>query len=374
MIILTSYTAATYKAQIRSSVEKGFKVLYTATCTSGEEQAAKSVVAKWFSKAAADSVCELKDQSEINAAVGTFFQDPKRKQIFSVWSFNAAAKDVPAKKGAAGPPASQAKLALQGESTGPDWTRARFLLGRIKTAIRLSLAGQVLLGMELLTIKTELGFVGRKRRGGALEPHDAVLKSLNKTWEQWCNAELNGLSNDTADRFIGCYETAKLRVKNHGGDKKLLGLLETHPAKLTEEDDKLLAGMVDKLVDGDTQKSLLEELKLVKCHVALTGGDTSKHQKKKPANAEQLVFAMFAPVEETITKATRAVENLRIASDYQRLLYALPLVSSEPGKPSLTALEAQLQAALEGDIAKALEEVRAVKAVRMNNPAAKASA
>lgn len=264
---------------------------------------------------------------------------------------------------------SAATLALQGESTGPDWTRARFLLSRIKTAVRLSIAGQVLLGMELLTLKMELGFLGRggDRRSN---PQDAVLKSLNRTWEDWTNSEL-GISPDTADRKIDLWLAAKLRVKKLGGDKKLLGLLETHPAKLTEEDEKILGDMVNKLVDGDSQKSLLEELKIVKVHVALSGGDTSAHQKKKPGNAEQLVFAMFAPVEETIGKAARAVEALRLGPDYQRLLYALPLVSSEPGKPSLTALEAQLQAALEGDIAKALQEIRAVKEARTKNPEAK---
>jgi hypothetical protein len=265
----------------------------------------------------------------------------------------------------------QTGLALTGESQPPSWDRARFLLSRIKTAIRLSIAGQVLLGMELLTLKTELGFLGSGRRKE--KPQVAVFKSLNRTWEDWCNSEL-AISADTADRKIELYEAAKARVRKLGGNDKLAGLLETHPAKLTEEDEKILGDMVNKLVDGESQRSLLEELKIAKVHVALKGGDTSTHQPKKPANAEQLVFAIFAPVEETITKAARAVENLRLGPDYQRLLYALPLVSPEPGKPSLTALEAQLEAALTGDIARALEEIRAVKAARMANPEAKASA
>lgn len=93
MIVLTSYTAATYKAQIRSSLAKGFKALYSATCTMGEEQAAKAVVAKWFSAAAADSLRIMKDPAEIEAAVGDFFRDPQRKQVFTLWSFNPSAKN-----------------------------------------------------------------------------------------------------------------------------------------------------------------------------------------------------------------------------------------------------------------------------------------
>lgn len=93
MIVLTSHTAATYKAQIRSSLEKGFKPLYSATCTMGEEQAARAVVAKWFSAAAADSVALMKDPAEIEAAVGDFFRDPQRKQVFTLWSFNPSAKN-----------------------------------------------------------------------------------------------------------------------------------------------------------------------------------------------------------------------------------------------------------------------------------------
>jgi hypothetical protein len=80
MTILTSYTAATYKAQIRSSAEQGFKQLFTATCTMGERQAAQAAVRP------------VLDKAEIAAATGTFFQDPKRKQVFNVWTFTPKPK------------------------------------------------------------------------------------------------------------------------------------------------------------------------------------------------------------------------------------------------------------------------------------------
>jgi hypothetical protein len=94
MIILTSETAGTYKAQIRSDLATGFKQLYTATSTSSELFAARAVVRKWFSEAAADSVQRVKDGDEIKRLTGDFFQDAKRKQVFEVYSFDPKAKET----------------------------------------------------------------------------------------------------------------------------------------------------------------------------------------------------------------------------------------------------------------------------------------
>jgi hypothetical protein len=260
----------------------------------------------------------------------------------------------------------QSPLPLSGESTAPDWSRARLLAEGIKHHFRLSLAGQILLGHELQTLKVELGFCGRG--GDRSKPHDAVLLSLNRTWSQWTKSEI-GISNDTADRLIETYEAAKSKLKKLGGNTLVLTLLETQPAKLHQEDRNILSTLVDKLEWGDSQKALLEEFRLVKRHEALKGGDTSAHRKEKPAAAQQLAFAFFRPVEQTMGKLQRAVESLRLAPDYQRLLHVLPLVSPEPGQPSLSSLEAEIESALSGDLLTALKEIRAVKAQRMQQPA-----
>ncbi len=262
-----------------------------------------------------------------------------------------------------------APLALTGESKPPDWTRARTILAGIKTCLRLSLAGQVLLGMELLAIKTELGFVGRKRRGPSLEPNDSVLKCLNRTWENWCKAEL-GISPDGADNFIACYEAAKVRVKKLGGDKQLAGLLETHPAKLTEESHKILSGMVDKLVWGETQKSLLEELRLVKFQATLTGGDTTKDKTKGTLTVEQGTFAFFSPIPATIAKLDKAIANIRVAPDFQGYLHALPLNSASPDQVSLSSLKAMIAGLLSGDLSKTLGDIDAAIAAKSKSSAA----
>lgn len=92
MTILTSFTSATYKAQIRSSLEKGFKQMYSGTCTESAQRAAKNLVGKWFGEAAAGTVRMVKDPAEITALVGDFFDDPSRKQVFDIWSFDSKAK------------------------------------------------------------------------------------------------------------------------------------------------------------------------------------------------------------------------------------------------------------------------------------------
>jgi hypothetical protein len=92
MTILTSTTKATNKAQIRSSPGNGFQKLYTASCPMSELCAAKSVVRKWYSNAAAESVRQVKDAEEIKQLCGGFFDDPKRKQVFNVWTFNSKAR------------------------------------------------------------------------------------------------------------------------------------------------------------------------------------------------------------------------------------------------------------------------------------------
>ena len=256
-------------------------------------------------------------------------------------------------------------LDLTGESQAPDWSRARNLAEGIKHHFRLSLAGQILLGHELQTLKVELGFCGSGRRPEE-KAHDAPFKSLNRTWDQWCRAEL-GIGHDSANRLIETYEAAKSKIKKLGGNTLVLTLLETAPAKLHQEDRAILASMVDKLEWGESQKQLLEDFRLVKRHEATKGGDTSAHRKEKPAAAQQLAFAFFRPIGDTMHKLQRAVENLRLAPDYKRLLHILPLTSSEPGEPSLASLEADIQSALDGDLLRALADIREVKATRMQH-------
>jgi len=59
MIVITQYSGLTHTAQIRGSVEKGYKLLYKASCTAGDEAAAKTVVRKYYGNTAADRLTEI---------------------------------------------------------------------------------------------------------------------------------------------------------------------------------------------------------------------------------------------------------------------------------------------------------------------------
>ena len=90
MFITTSQTAGTYKASVRGGAKHA--VLYTATCTESDAAAARAVVRKFWTEAAANSVRELTGPTEIKAIVGDFMASPHRKQVFLIWGFNPAAR------------------------------------------------------------------------------------------------------------------------------------------------------------------------------------------------------------------------------------------------------------------------------------------
>jgi hypothetical protein len=65
MIVSTYYTNDTYKARIHEQLPaplKVGKILYSASCTAGEDQAAKACVVKWYGAKAAESLIEVKEQ------------------------------------------------------------------------------------------------------------------------------------------------------------------------------------------------------------------------------------------------------------------------------------------------------------------------
>lgn len=92
MIILTHQTSGTHKAQIRTSAASGFKHTFTATCTESDAGAARAVLRKAYPPKVAETLREVRDATEIRELCGDFFKDPKRKQVFTVWTFNPNAR------------------------------------------------------------------------------------------------------------------------------------------------------------------------------------------------------------------------------------------------------------------------------------------
>lgn len=239
----------------------------------------------------------------------------------------------------------------------PAWDNARLYFRAVKTTGRQFIVAQICLGWELHNRKSALGFT----HGGDRRSSGQVGHLIGKTWEEYLHAEIDpDLPRRTADRFIEVYQgfcekcPKKIRVAFEGtGKRSLITTLSKPPASLTEKDRKTVEAAIAKCSDGETQRSLLEALRLVKVHVPLTGGDTSGHKKDKPSDAElmgQLAFKFFQPLADTL-------HGLRTDPDREAYLHTIPITSSEPDEISLTALEHDLEAAL--------ADIRAAKKARM---------
>jgi hypothetical protein len=236
----------------------------------------------------------------------------------------------------------------------PAWDTARNILAGIQQALRISIAGQVLLGQELKTLKKDLGFVhGGDRRSSA---HDEHL--IHQTWAEWVKSEL-GLSRPTADRMIEMFDAARARLKkiSHtadlpGGTKKLALLFDARPSTMADEDREKLQQVIERITDGASQKELLEELRLVKRHDSSgIGGDTSAHKKPKPSDAEimgQLAFTFLRPLADTL-------HGLRTNPDREAYYHTIPITSGDDSEITLTSLENDLEAAL-ADVRKAKKD------------------
>lgn len=239
--------------------------------------------------------------------------------------------------------AAARRQATDAEIVPPSWERARSILSGITLALRLSLAGQVMLGAELQELKKALGFIHGKNQ------HSRTPQvAESSTWAALVKAELT-ISVDTADRMIAMWEAAKLKLKKLGGAPALIGILECPPAALDAIQRQTLEAAVAKVTDGESQKTLLEELRLVKRYDVIKGGDTSAHRKPKDEDEAigQLAFAFFSPVADALQAACTHPDRQAL---YTALAHAHPA--------RLLEMEQSLESAL--------HDVRAAKATRVN--------
>lgn len=243
----------------------------------------------------------------------------------------------------------------------PAWDNARLYYRAVRTTGRQFIVAQICLGWELSNKKKELGFVNGNLHGANQHGRAAQVGQPSKSWQEYLHAEIDpGLSRQTADRliqtFLGFCEKCpkKLRVTfETGGKRSLITTLSKPPTSLTAKERQTIETAISKCSDGETQRSLLEELNLVKVHKALTGGDTSGSKKDKPTDAElmgQLAFKFFQPIAE-------GLHSLRTNLDREAYLHTIPITSSDEDEISLTTLENDLDAAL--------HDVRAAKKARM---------
>lgn len=229
----------------------------------------------------------------------------------------------------------------------PAWDNARSYLAGVQAAFRLSIAGQILVGMELMQIKKDLGFTHGANKGGP----SGQFVHTDRTWSEWVAAEL-GISYKTADRLIQMWDAARARIKKightgdlPGGAKKLALIVDARPATLAAEDREKLAAVVERVSDATTQADLLEELRLVKRHALPPDTTAKKREQKETEDVEQMAFNFWLGSGNQI---------MEIRHHGSQLLGMLPVESSDPQKPSLRLLREET-AALLADIDSAID-------------------
>ena len=228
----------------------------------------------------------------------------------------------------------------------PAWDNARLYFRLVRVKGQEFIASQIMLGWELSNCKKALGFVNGNNQHGRV----GELRQPSKTWEQYLHDEIDAnlprrTADDIINTFLGFCEKCpkKLRINFESGKKQpLISIFSEPPSSLTEKDRKTIETAITKASDGETQRSLLEALRLVKVHVALTGGDTSGSKKDKPSDAElmgQLAFKFVKLI-------TKELQTFRGDKDRDAYLATLDIISSDEDAISLTTLEANLEAAL----------------------------
>ena len=239
----------------------------------------------------------------------------------------------------------------------PAWDNARLYYRAVRTTGRQFLVSQICLGWELSDKKKALGFGHGANKAGP----SGQFGHTERTWEQWVHQEIDeNLPRRTADRLIQVFEgfcekvPKKLRVAFTGGSRRsLLTTLSKPPGSLTVKERETIELAITKCSDGETQRSLLEELSLVKVHVSLKGGDTSGSKKDKPSDSElmgQLAFKFFQPIAESL-------QRLRSDNDREAYLHAIDLTSSDEDAITLVTLER--------DLLSALHDVQSAKKARL---------
>lgn len=204
----------------------------------------------------------------------------------------------------------------------PSWARAKGLLADLKSAVRRSLAAQVLLGKELSNLKQRLGFThGGDRKGSSRQFGDF------NSWDKYCQEEIE-IPARSADRWIQCFLAALKRAKaRKAREPQASRLLEIPADELTGDELEALADLVNGLVDGETQAGLLEELGIVRPSKPTPGGDTSGGEENLAAAGNPVAMAaiFFRNIFNDLSEIERQVSRSRLDENFESRLYALPL-------------------------------------------------
>lgn len=232
------------------------------------------------------------------------------------------------------PPAAKTALVTV-DDTEPDclvviaagdhrWDLARKLRDQVKQAFLRGIDAQVMLGGELMTLKTKLGFDGSGRRKE--KGHRAPCLASPRTWEEWCQDEL-GISERTAQRFIACFKLIQGRAEKLGEDSEACRLLGTPANELAAADYKVVSQVLHQLIGEQSQADLLREFNLLKRPQVMTGGDTSAARKIKFGALNSVSAAGLLELSYSgLVDALHQIRRFRNKKDLDAWLFLIPLV------------------------------------------------
>ncbi|MGL4398815.1 MAG: hypothetical protein ACRCXD_03010 [Luteolibacter sp.] len=242
----------------------------------------------------------------------------------------------------------------------PDWSRARDLLAGMRSHARRRLTSQILLGKELLELKTRLGYIGANARRG---PERQFVSPGKKTWKQWCLDELK-ISWKTADRYIVRFEKAAefARTLPQAGN-----ILFAPTAELSGDEIDTLSEFVEQLVDDMTAASLRIELGLTVEKDDEDEGPTNQEPGSRDLKIDlpQEAQIFFASIVEKIDKFRKSICGSREYRNYKAFLEHLPLDDGRVGKPSLIGIKEGLEDALKQGFSGMMEDLGDVIKSRM---------
>lgn len=208
------------------------------------------------------------------------------------------------------------------ETGDPRFDRARKMWAECQAAFWKTMEGMVMLGGELQYLKKSLGFEG-SGSSKKQNPHRVGFAVFLRTWGEWCNTELQ-LSDETCSRYIKCFQAVQARGKRLMDDSAAIRLLGTPAAELAEKDRDMLRTIVSTLINGDSQRALLQELRINQPK-PVKGGDTTAARKANLAKLDSAMAAeLFQNAFASLTKGLSATLQFRKRQDLDKWLRLLP--------------------------------------------------
>jgi hypothetical protein len=233
-----------------------------------------------------------------------------------------------------------------------DWSRAKALHEALKAHGRRFLVNRILLGKELASLKKKLGFSHGSQSRFSPSPHGVDLEGKPRTWEGWCLLEL-GISDETARRWIHCFDEAKKRAANSGNKAKFpqaARLLQRPAAEMTDGEIDELAACVERLLDKDeviTQRDLLKDMGVKKEMPDSSKNKDGAAPNSKPDPLTVLTPDYFADIHKKLQGVSKEILRTREYTNYKFILDELPITTDQKGGLSLQSIKGNLEIILE---------------------------